>query len=348
MPDPGSVLDLIEAYRRSKTMFAAVELGIFDGVRPKCEAVGRLMDACVSLGLLEKRGAQYVNTALADEYLRANSPRTLVGYVRYSNAALYPLWGNLEDAVREGTARWTQTFGRVGGRRWSGVGILAWLERWIQRRGYTGGILTGKLKTENVKRGFTAGMHGLGMISSPLLVAAFDLSRFRRLVDLGGASGHLALAARQRYPQMRICVFDLAAVIEEARRFVGDQVELVAGDFFADPLPQADLYSLGKVLHTWSDEKARRLLAKIYAALPNGGGLLVTSRLLQDDCLGPAEVTLHSLNMLVASEGREYSFQGYRTLLEGAGFVDVQVGKTGAPLDAILAIKRDGIGPTSS
>jgi acetylserotonin N-methyltransferase len=31
-PDPAVVLDLIEAFRRSKTMFAAVALGVFDAL----------------------------------------------------------------------------------------------------------------------------------------------------------------------------------------------------------------------------------------------------------------------------------------------------------------------------
>ena len=58
------VLDLIEAFRRSKTMFAAVELGIFDGKRPaRLQGTARLLDACVALGLLEKHGdGEYVNT----------------------------------------------------------------------------------------------------------------------------------------------------------------------------------------------------------------------------------------------------------------------------------------------
>jgi len=115
MPDPAPILELIEAFRRSKAMFAATALGIFDGQRPAGAAVDRLLDACVSLGLLEKRGDEYVNTPVADEYLRRSSPRTLAGYILYSNAALYPMWGHLEDAVMEGTHRWKQTFGLEAG-----------------------------------------------------------------------------------------------------------------------------------------------------------------------------------------------------------------------------------------
>ena len=97
-------------------MFAAVKLGIFDGARPAdCKALARLLDACVALGLLEKRGEVYVNTPQSDKYLRSDSPDSLTGYIHYSNEALYPMWAHLEDAVREGTPRWNQTFGVEGG-----------------------------------------------------------------------------------------------------------------------------------------------------------------------------------------------------------------------------------------
>src|SRR6266851_3078841 len=112
MTDPAPILDLIEAFRRSKTMLAAVSLGIFDGERPEGAAVDRLLDACVALGLLEKRNGAFVNSAIADEYLRRSSPRTLSGYIRYSNAALYKLWDHLDEAVIEGGHRWKQTFGQ--------------------------------------------------------------------------------------------------------------------------------------------------------------------------------------------------------------------------------------------
>ncbi|HEX6897340.1 MAG TPA: class I SAM-dependent methyltransferase, partial [Bryobacteraceae bacterium] len=244
------VLDLIEAFRRSKTMFAAVELGIFDGRRPAdCKELGRLLDACVALGLLEKRAEQYVNTPVADKYLRSASPDTLTGYIRYSNSALYPMWTHLEDAVREGTHRWKQTFG------------------------LDGPIFSHFFRTEDAMREFQRGMHGFGRITSPAVAAAFDLSRFRRLVDRGGGSGHLAEAARERYPNLETAVFDLPSV---ARIYPGT----IAGDFFSDPLPPADLYSLGRILHDWSEEKIRALLTKIYPALPQGGGLLVAERLL--------------------------------------------------------------------
>lgn len=300
------VLELIDGFRCSKAMFAAVELGIFDGQRPpEAKELGRLLDACVSLGLLEKHGDAYVNTPVADKYLRSDSPDTLSGYIRYSNDALYPAWGHLEDAVREGTNRWKQTFGLEGS------------------------IFSHFFRTEDAMREFQKGMHGFGRISSPAVVSAFELRRFHRLIDLGGGTGHLADAARARYPHLQTAVFDLPAV---ARLCPGT----IAGDFFTDPLPEADLYSLSRVLHDWSEEKIRQLLSKIYAALPQGGGLLIGEKLLE-----PHYVSAHmqSLNMLVVTEGRERTSAEYEALLRAAGFSKVDSRRTGTPLDAILAIK---------
>ena len=110
----------------------------------------------------------------------------------------------------------------------------------------------------------------------------------------------------------------------------------IAGDFFTDALPEADLYSLGRILHDWSDAQVRPLLAKIYAALPAGGGLLVAEKLLV-----PGNVPAHmqSLNMLIGTEGRERSAAEYEALLRAAGFGKVESKVTGGYLDAVLAIK---------
>ena len=203
-----------------------------------------------------------------------------------------------------------------------------------------GPLFSAYYSTEERKREFLLGMHGFGRISSPGIAAAFDLSRFRRAVDLGGATGHLPVAILARYPTMEAAVFDLPQVIETAREFTqGTRVELIPGDFFTDPLPPADLYSLGRILHDWGDGKVRLLLARIYEALPSGGGLLIAERLLHDDLLGPLSTHMQSLNMLLATEGRERSFSQYAELLGEAGFTAMQRKMTGLPLDAVLALK---------
>lgn len=334
LPDAAKVLDLIEAFRRSKTMFTAVSLGIFDrlseapapaaglaatiGANP--DATGRLLDACAALGLLDKHEGVYRNTPAADTYLCSASPHTMAGYIRYSDQALYAMWGNLADAVREGGPRWNQTFG------------------------LDGPIFTSFFRSDEAMRDFVRGMHGFGMLTSPKVVTAFDLGGFRSMADLGGATGHLAIAACEQYPALQAIVFDLQRVTVMAREQVAlsparDRIQVIAGDFFADELPPADLYAVGRILHDWADDKIERLLRRIYDRLPSDGALLVAEKLLNEDGVGPVPANMQSLNMLVVTEGKERSLAEYTRLLNAAGFTHVQGRTTGVALDAILARK---------
>jgi acetylserotonin N-methyltransferase len=334
LPDAAVVLDLIEAFRRSKTMFTSVSLGVFDrlqegpanaaelaaalGVHP--DALERLLDGCAALGLLEKERGSYRNSAAAEAYLCSGSAHTMSGYIRYSDQALYAMWGNLADAIREGTPRWSQTFG------------------------LDGPIFSSFFRSEEAMRDFVRGMHGFGMLTSPPVVAAFDLSGFRRMADLGGATGHLTIAACERYPELRGVVFDLERVTAIAREQVAlsaarDRIEVTAGDFFRDELPEADLYALGRILHDWADDKIALLLRRVYERLPAGGALLVAEKLLAEDGVGPVPANMQSLNMLIVTEGKERSLREYTRLLRDAGFSEVDGRSTGVALDAILARK---------
>ena len=332
MNDPAPIIELIYAFRRSKTMFAAVSMGVFDllSERPRrCDELGfrsdtaeRLLDACISLGLVEREGGLYRNSAVAEKFLTRKSPDTLAGYILYSNAALYPMWGELEGALREGTPRWEAVLGFP-----------------------PAGLFDHFFKTKEQQVDFLMGMHGFGRLSSDKVVSAFDLSGFRHLVDLGGATGHLAMAALDRYPDMRATLFDLPPVVEFARGLVTDRVGLVSGDFFRDSMPEADIYALGRILHDWSEEKIRALLEKIHGSLAPGGAILIAEILLDDDHRGPVDAHAQSLNMLICTEGRERSLAEYRILLESSGFVGVEGRRTGTVLDVVFARKPTGNRP---
>jgi acetylserotonin N-methyltransferase len=333
-PDPSVVLELIAAFRRSKTMFAAVSLGIFDslesGPKPASalaqdlnldhDALARLLSACVGMKLLERAGACYMNTPTASAYLSAQSPYRMTGYIKYSDEVLWKLWANLADAIREGTNRWQQTFG------WEGP------------------IFSNFFRTADSMREFLMGMHGQGVLSSPHVVAAFDLGRFRRLVDLGGATGHLAIAACRRYPDLQAVVLDLPQAQDLAREIIassgiGDRIEMTAGDFFVDALPPGDLYALGRILHDWAEAKVVALLDRVFERLPPGGALLIAEKLLSPDKTGPSWAQMQDLNMLVCTEGKERTLAEYAALLKKVGFTSVLGQPLAAPLDAILAVK---------
>lgn len=332
--DPAPILDLIEAFRRSKTMFTAVRLGIFDQLERQPQtaealarelhlstaATTRFLDGCVALHLLQRENETYSNTPRASKYLAAASPDTLAGYIAYSDESLYPLWAHLDDAIREGTNRWAQTFGSRDA------------------------LFDHFFRDEAAMGRFLGGMHGFGQLASPRVVRAFDLSRFTRFVDVGGATGHLAIAACEAYPNLQATVFDLPRVERFAQAHISQsavagRVQFVAGDFFADPLPPGDVYALARILHDWSDPEIAELLGRIASGLAPGGGLLIAETLVNDDRTGPVYSLMQDLNMLVCTDGRERTFAEYRTLLEPAGFTSVEQHHTGSLVDAILAIK---------
>jgi acetylserotonin N-methyltransferase len=214
----------------------------------------------------------------------------------------------------------------------------------MQTFGLDGPIFSSFFRTEQAMRDFARGMHGFGMLTSPKVAAAFDLGRFERMADLGGATGHLVIAACEMYPKLHGTVFDLPQVTMLAREQVDfskarTRIEIVAGDFFEDELPAADLYALGRILHDWSGDKIDLLLRKILAKLPPRGGLLLAEKLLNEDGVGPVQANMQSLNMLVVTEGRERTLSEYSALLRTAGFAEVEGRRTGTALDAILAVK---------
>lgn len=334
LPDSAPALQLIEDFRRSKAMFTAVSLGVFDALETspatafeladrlsvQAEPLERLLDTCVGLKLLRRPNTAYENEPVASAYLCRSSVCSLAGYILYSNDVLFRLWTQLDDAIREGTPRWGQTFGTHGS------------------------IFDHFFRTPEAKETFLRGMHGLGVLSSPAVVAAFSLAGFRQMVDLGGGTGHLAIAACERYPTLRAIVFDLPQVVETTNKHTAassaaERLSVLGGDFFCDELPDADLFGMGRILHDWPEEKIRTLLAKIYHRLPVGGGILLAEKLLQEDKAGPISAQLQSLNMLVCTEGKERTLSEYRQLLEAAGFVNVQGRMTGCPLDAVIGVK---------
>lgn len=332
---PAIVLDLIEAFRRSKVMFACVQLGVFDALEQTAlnsdalagklnchaESMQTLLESCVSLGLLNcQPDGKFANTPATTKYLTSASPNRMTGYITYSNSVMWRMWAHLEDAIRTGENRWKQVYGSEGP------------------------IFSSFFRTPDAMREFLMGMHGFGMITSPRLVQEFDLSRFHCMCDLGGATGHWVIAACETYPNIQGIVFDLPQALDLAREMIAgssasSRLSVVGGDFFVDDLPPADLYALGRIVHDWSVDKIRLLLKRIFDALPSGGALMIGEKIVNEDRSGPRWAMMQSLNMLVCTEGKERSASEYRTLLVEAGFQSVQFAITDLPLDGILATK---------
>uniref|UniRef100_A0A8C7CK16 Acetylserotonin O-methyltransferase-like n=1 Tax=Oncorhynchus kisutch TaxID=8019 RepID=A0A8C7CK16_ONCKI len=327
------MIELMDGFKASKVLFTASKLRVFDVLRSsktgelqaedvaqeiKASIMGteRLLEACVSLGLLQRTGKEYTNTAMSRHFLLSDGPLSLQGYIQHCNELVWPLFTHLETAVREGTNQHEKAFGKT-----SNLFQDAYYSR------------------HEVKLRFMKAMHSIAKVSGRDVATAFDLSKYKTACDLGGCTGAMAYEFAKAHPGLSVTMFDLPEVIEMRGHFrphdADDRVSFVAGDFFKDELPKADVYILARILHDWSDEKVHILLSKIAKACNPGCCVLVSEIFLDEDRKGPSRGLLQALSM---TEGRQRSASEYSLLLKSHGFTAAQVKHTHNLLDAILCV----------
>lgn len=175
---------------------------------------------------------------------------------------------------------------------------------------------------------FNQAMTDLLQPSAQSLVAAYDFSEIRSLVDLGGGHGALLAAVLSAYRSMRGVVFDRPQCQDGAMRLlerhgVAPRAEFVSGNFF-DSVPRGyDCYILKSCLQDWDDEHGRTILHTCRANMDAASRLLVIGRPAPEQ-IGTSAfdglVAGVDLNMLVNTGGRERTKAEYQSLLENSGF----------------------------
>jgi hypothetical protein len=156
------------------------------------------------------------------------------------------------------------------------------------------------------------------------IVASYDFSACKTIVDVGGGRGALAIGLLSAYPHLRGIVFDQPAVAAEARLAIeavglSDRCEAVGGDFFKDVLPAGDTYLAKYILHDWDDERCIAILRACRRELPASGRMLVIETVIPEG-EAPSFAKSADVHMLVHLPGRERTEAEYRALYEAAGF----------------------------
>lgn len=319
LPSPAPLMALSTGFWGFKTLAAAHEMDLFTrlagGASTTClelaEALGilprpaeMLLTGCAALGLLEKRGGRYHNAPISESYLVRGKPDYFGGWIEMADKRLYAGWGKLAEAIR--TNRPTT---------WDPA---------VQSSIFDA-------EDPTMLALFWEAMHALSTMTARRLGEAVDLGRFRHLLDIGGGSGAYDIELCRRYPHLRATVFDLPHVTAIAAGKIalaglGGRIGTVPGDFFGTaPFPGGhDVHLLSMILHDWSEEKDRALLRRSFEALPSGGLAVISELLVNDDKTGPAPAALMSLNMLIETEGRNYTPSEYAGWMEDAGFRDVE------------------------
>jgi hypothetical protein len=188
-----------------------------------------------------------------------------------------------------------------------------------------------------------AGLTSRSATENDAILAAYDLSAARRIIDVGGGEGSLLRAALRVHPDMTGVLLEMPHVVEFARRAIdgapeAGRTEFMAGDFFTEVPSGGDVYLLKKVLHDWTDEPAGAILRSIRAALPEEARLLVIENVvLPGD--EPCFAKLLDLLMLVYAGGRERTEAEFRQLLATAGLTLTRVVPTAAAVSVLEAVR---------
>jgi len=193
---------------------------------------------------------------------------------------------------------------------------------------------------------FTAAMHSVSERPAAGFAEVAPLAGTRSLLDVGGGSGALSLALLRAHPELECTVLDLAPVCALARRYaheagLGARLSTHEADMFRDPFPAGhDALLLSQILHDWTPETGRALVAKAHAALPIGGRLLIHEKLVEESGEAPLANVLVHLDMLVWTEGQQYRASELRELCAEAGFGAIEVRASAGYWSTVSAVKQ--------
>jgi hypothetical protein len=191
------------------------------------------------------------------------------------------------------------------------------------------------------------GMATLTAYTTAAILEAYDFSRFRSVIDVGGGTGTLLAAILQKHPTLRGMLFDLPHVIERAPDVlraagVSDRCELAAGGFFEGVPGGHDAYLLKWIIHDWDDARAIAILRACHGAMSGRGTLLLVERVLGDRTT-PAELDHYRADLLMAIAtpgGKERTRREFEVLFDAAGFRLAAVVPTRSPMSVIEAVAR--------
>ncbi|HYD61051.1 MAG TPA: methyltransferase [Noviherbaspirillum sp.] len=335
---PARILDIGFGFWPSKILLSAVEIGLFTVLRKRPMTGKELedtldlhpranpdfFDALVALKLLAREGegrdARYGNTSDTARFLDRESASYIGGILEMANARLYPFWGDLTEALRTGRP-----------------------QNEVKRSGKP--MFDELYRDPKRLEQFMDAMTGISLANFQAFAGKFDFSRYTTLCDIGGATGQLSLIVAQEHTHMRCTTADLPVVTPIARRKIAaanmeNRVKAASVDFLSEPLPRADIITMGMILHDWNLDKKMHLIRAAYDALPEGGAFVAIENLIDDARRENAFGLMMSLNMLIEF-GDAFDFTGrdFEGWCRDVGFRKVEIIPLAGPASAAVAYK---------
>ncbi|MEK6482040.1 methyltransferase [Catalinimonas sp. 4WD22] len=337
---PERIMQIATGFCSSKILMSAVNFGLFTLLTEKKSMSARqiklqlnfkctdrqlydYLDALLGMGFLQREGvlssAIYYNSTETDRFLDKNKPLYMGTYIELLNDRLNGFWDHFEEGLLTGQSPVN-----------------------FQNEHY----FFEEIQQDPVRlKGFVNAMNGMQMGNFEAFASKFDFSGYTTLTDAGGCGGLLCLTVARQHPHMHCISFDLPALQPIARFSIQEagleeRVNAVSGDFFVDPLPEAEVVVMCNILHKWDEKKKLELMKAAYEALPPGGALVAIENIIDSERKNNVFGLMVSLNILFEAEsGFDYTFWDFQQWANHTGFSSAEIIPLAGADSAVIAYK---------
>ncbi len=337
-PNPTHIMSIASGYGVSKALLSAVGLGLYTrfavGPMTLVEIVAEFglelrpsrdfLDLLVSADLLNRSGdgleALYSNTLATAHFLDRSQPEYIGGLIEIWERRDYRYWADLTEALRTGKPQ--------------------------NEAKHAGTSFFEAMNADPVQlEAFMNAMNGSSIRNFQALARAFPFHHYRTIADIGGADALLSREVAVVHSQVRCISFDLPVVSAIAEKKItaagmSDRINAVSGDFFADPWPEAQVITMGMILHDWNLERKKTLIRRAFEALPEGGALIVIEAFIDDARRSNTFGLFMSLMMLIEfGDAFDFTVAEFREWCCEAGFSRFETIPLDGPSSAAVAFK---------
>jgi predicted nicotinamide N-methyase len=304
--------NIAQSYGQSAALMAAVEIGVFTAIskgagtyEEVAKAVDiqttnaeRLMVMLCAAGLLEKFNGLHRNAPDVERFLVEGEPGYMGPWITFTKPQ-WNEWGRLSDHLRVKALK-----------------------------------VMGSIETFTVAdaRRYHNATYSIGMGAARRFVRQVDLSKRKRIMDIGGGSGAYCIAAAKAHTAIRAIVLDLPVVCEVTLGFiaengVSDRVEAQPCNFTRDPFPtDCDVAIMASNLPMYGREMIAAVIKKAHDALLPGGEMHLIGETTNNERTGPWGPAYWGLGQAVVdSLGLAHSEADVIGYFRDAGFKDVGV-----------------------
>ena len=290
-------------------------------VKAEERSVGILLEALKGFGYVTKEKNRYSNSAETLKWILRGSETSLADAIELFEDHIFEFWRmNMEDSIRRGKPQLT-------------------MYEWFNDR-------------PSSWRTAQATSASLARLVVDDIVARVKLHpKARRLLDVGGAHGLLAIKFCLKYPHLRATVFDLPEVLAAthdltqkfvANNGVGDRISFQKGDYWKDDLGTGyDVVLLTNIIHGYVAKTNAELIGRLANTLNPGGQIIIFDRLgggrSEKSKAGNAFL---GLNYLVTLGGQTYTVNEVSRWLKRSVFGNIRgIGIHGEP-SLVIGSKR--------